>query len=437
MRRNDYKRKTLLLCTSLLLTCIPALAQNTNSDLDAATNVSGTAASGTESGGNVKVGESSLQGHVVANADAPDKIISDLLQTAMSRDSALQQLDNHHKHYSNLSSRAAAKTKDMMNFLTSYTGFERSSEAADVILNEKLKPKSQAAVIYIKQRQQDLYATKMFTALTEMAAGLGNPDEHRRDEIVNAAVQHLAPYVGDEEAKRALQRMRSWSDSLASETDAQKALDVLETEKQISSAINGALKKDDVVAEIQDRLHKYNGRSNLMRVTAKVVNTTLSIAMLCPNIISPAAQVAYAAFCASTGGPEDAKLLNELYLDQRFQSRWKLYNHTATTAANNYSVGVLSKNTVLTQFCKKTLDTMSAAPPESAVSSDDSAPEPTKAEESAASGKTQKTSKARGVKEAHKSSAHKVAHAKSGKQKREQKKSIADSHLTGPDDFYQ
>ena len=312
-------------------------------------------------------GTSSLQGRVVADADAPEKITADLVGTAMNRDELLRSLSGKAKQYGKSSSNMAQKSKDMLNFMTAYKGFERSSEAADVILDEKLKPKSKAAVAYILQKKSDQFETQIFSALTEMAAGLGTTDAQRREQIVEAALSHLKTLVGQETAQAALQRMKTWSDSLSVDgMETRKAFDVLESEQQVKEAVNGALAKDEVVSEIRTRLHKYNGRSTAMRVTAKVVNTTLSIAMLTPNFVSPACQVAYLAFCAATGGPEDAKLLNELYLDQRFQSRWKVYNHNATLAANNYSMAVLTKNPVLMTFSKRALDNMVAPAPQTA-----------------------------------------------------------------------
>lgn len=451
MRYVGRTSKTLLLSGFLLLSFLPSSAHDKQlraTESDAATkkvkvagnlfsaekganNASGDVAKSgpnapSESGTNQST---SLQGRVVTDIDSPEKIIIDLMNSATERDTALKSLDHKTRQYDKGSSRAASKAKDMLNFVTAYKGFERSSEAADIILSEKLKPKSKAAVAYIKQRQQDFYATKIFSALTEMAAGLGTADTQRKDEIVRAAIEHLKPYVGDDSAKSAYDRMKAWSDALPPEAlESMKPLDVLDTEKQVTAAVNGALSGDDVVGEIKQRLHKYNGRSNVLRVTAKVVNTTLSVAMFCPNIISPAAQVAYLAFCGATGGPEDAKLLNELYLDQRFQSRWKLYNHTATTAANNYSVGILSKNPVLTQFAKHALDTMTAPAQESTAEADKGTASDSKAEDASAETSSRKTSK-RGVHEARKSSKHKTAEKK--------KRAIADSHLSDVDGRYQ
>jgi hypothetical protein len=301
-----------------------------------------------------------LRGRLVEDVDSPSSILSDLVKLSLDRDANSAHLQGKSSKYGKGSQKLLQSSKDVANFCTSYKGFERSSEAADIILNEKVKIKSKASAAYAYQRKIDDYNTHIFSALMQMSTGLGTDDAERKGHIIDSAVAELTPLIGEEAAKSALERMKAWSQSLTADASdfAAKPLDIFETEQKVKTAVNGALQNDDVVAEIKDKLHKFNGRSKFMRGTAKIVNTTLSIAMLTPNFISPAAQVAYLAFCVSTGGPEDAKLLTELYLDQRFQSRWKVYNHKAEQAANSYNLSLLSKNPVALKFSQTVLSDM-------------------------------------------------------------------------------
>jgi hypothetical protein len=302
-----------------------------------------------------------LRGHLVEDIDSPNNILADLVKTSIDRDVQSNAFLKKNKKYGKNSQSLLQRSKDVANFVTSYKGFERSSEAADVILNEKLTVKSKASAVFLYQRKVDDFNSKIFSTLLQMSTGLGMPDGDRKKQVIDSAVAELATLVGDDAAHTAYDRMKTWSESVnvAEAVDFNgRPMDVLETESKVKTAVNGALENDDVVAEIKTHLHKYNRHSKFMRGTAKIVNTTLSIAMLAPNFISPAAQVAYLAFCVSTGGPEDAKLLQELYLDQRFQSRWKVYNHKAELAVNSYNLSLLSKNQVALRFSQNVLADM-------------------------------------------------------------------------------
>jgi hypothetical protein len=62
----------------------------------------------------------------------------------------------------------------------------------------------------------------------------------------------------------------------------------------------------------------------------------------------------------ATGGPEQCKLLKELYLDKRFESRWKVLNEEAHLAVDNYQVAVLTRNPVLLACAESVVCQMSS-----------------------------------------------------------------------------
>lgn len=49
----------------------------------------------------------------------------------------------------------------------------------------------------------------------------------------------------------------------------------------------------------------------------------------------------------ATGGPESCKLLKELYLDKRFESRCKVISEEAHMAIDNYQMALMTRNPVL------------------------------------------------------------------------------------------
>src|SRR5205085_1048957 len=97
-------------------------------------------------------------------------------------------------------------------------------------------------------------------------------------------------------------------------------------------------------------LHKYNHMSRAKRAAGHVMETALGAAALAPNVIGSGAQVGLMFFEMATGGPEDTKLLKELYLNKRFDSRFSTINEETHLALNNYQLAVLTHNPVLLAY---------------------------------------------------------------------------------------
>lgn len=341
-----------------------------------------------------------LKGGVSKTEVAPEELIDQLVTSAFDRDERASEIRAKEGKYRGSLRKSIAKVSDMAQFMTAYKGFQASSEAADVILEEKQKLKSKAAVEWIKQKQHDELHPKVVSSLMQIASGLGMSDPVKQQKNVEVGVKQLASIVGDEDAKRALTAMTAWAASIkesgSSPIAAQEPLTVLKLDSATKKLMESSLQRDEIVLETRSKLQKYNHRSKLLQATAKVVNSTLSVAMFSPTIVSPAAQIALLAFLMATGGPEEAKLLKELYLDRRIECRYKMINQEATQAINNYNVASITGNTVLVQFCNLTaskmggkdvlaqavIDDVAPTEPTNAVASGSStavvAPEPTK-----------------------------------------------------------
>ncbi|MBS1953061.1 MAG: hypothetical protein JST89_02685 [Cyanobacteria bacterium SZAS-4] len=302
-----------------------------------------------------------LKGGVSKTEVAPEELIDQLVISAYERDARASEIRAKEGKYRGSLRKSIAKVSDMAQFMTAYKGFQASSEAADVILEEKQKLKSKAAVEWIKQKQHDELHPKVVSSLMQIASGLGMSDPVKQQKNVDVGVKQLASIVGDEDAKRALVAMTAWAASVkesASPIAAQEPLSVLKLDSATKKLMESSLQRDEIVLETKSKLQKYNHRSKLLQATAKVVNSTLSVAMFSPTIVSPAAQIALLAFLMATGGPEEAKLLKELYLDRRIECRYKMINQEATQAINNYNVASITGNTVLVQFCNLTASKM-------------------------------------------------------------------------------
>ena len=77
-----------------------------------------------------------------------------------------------------------------------------------------------------------------------------------------------------------------------------------------------------------------------------------------PTFVGPAAKTALVAFVMATGGPEQCKLLKELYLDKRLESRCKALNEEAHLAVDNYQLALLTKNPVLLGYSESLVGQM-------------------------------------------------------------------------------
>lgn len=302
-----------------------------------------------------------LKGVISKTEIAPEELIDQLVSSAFERDERADEIKLKEKKYKGSLRRSIAKVSDMAQFMTAYKGFQASSEAADVILEEKQKLKSKAAVEWIKQKQHDSIHPKVVSSLMQIASGLGMSDPVKQQRNIDDGVKQLASIVGDDDAKRALVAMTAWAASVKDSNPpaaSGEPLSVLKLDAATKKLIESSLQRDAVVLETKAKLQKYNHRSKLLYATAKVVNTTLSVAMFSPTIVSPAAQIALLAFLMATGGPEEAKLLKELYLDRRIECRYKMINQEAVQAINNYNVASITGNTVLSQFCNLTASKM-------------------------------------------------------------------------------
>jgi hypothetical protein len=290
--------------------------------------------------------------------------INNLVELAVDRSSDKQVLDSRHHHFSKPTQCAFAATKDLAELATEYKGFEQSSEAADIILGEKLKLKSKSACEFAKQQRRDNAERLIYASLIQLAEGLGSVESAHSIEEIKQGVDKLASLVGPEEAGKTQDALQEWcaAQKLNASIDLAQPLSILEIEQRSKSIMNIAMNNDAMVADIKKRLHKYNGRSSLARFTAKFLNSTLSIAGYSPSIISPAAQVAWGAYICTQGGPEESKLLKEIYLAKRFESRWTTLNDRAKLALNSYNYAVATKNTALLSVAECVISDMSTVP---------------------------------------------------------------------------
>ncbi len=300
----------------------------------------------------------------VTVADESNRIgrrVDELLDAALERDPQTKVLDKAAAHFRSIPMRMVAQGKDAANFSVPYQGFGPSSEAADIVLGEKLKLKSRASAEYARQKHIDELHVKITASVMQIAMGLGMSDRARGRQVTSSGLTSLKGLVGDGEADKTMTVLVATSRevSVPESIYAQGVWDVDQRREKLKTVVEHALDNDPVVKEIERRLHKYNHRSAFARVSAHVVETALGVAGMAPDFIGAAGKAALVTFVMATGGPEQSKILKELYLDKRFESRWKTLTEEAHLAVDNYHVAVLTRNPVLLACAESLVQEMS------------------------------------------------------------------------------
>jgi hypothetical protein len=279
----------------------------------------------------------------------PDQLVDRLVETTMLRDKERDYLEAKARYHNKAWRNVYVSVRDMVQYATSYQGFETSSEAADVILEEKLKLKSKNAVELVRQKRVDAAHLQLTYAIMQLATGLGLTDQARKQATIDRGLKAMTPLVGEEEAARSLELLVAWANQISLPEDAfsTEPWDPLAIREKLNQVVSASAPEDNVVKSVQKRLHHYNQISNFSRVTSKVVNTSLSIAALSPTFVSPAAQGLQFAYVAATGGPEEKKCLKEVYLDRCYESRLDRLNEETMLMVTSHNSAVTMHNPVL------------------------------------------------------------------------------------------
>lgn len=316
-----------------------------------------------EADGEASKSTTSLKGLVsVYDGPNPKTQVSNLLKLALENSSNRDTIVKKDKEYHGVGRKTLAVVKSVAHYATEYRGFEMSSEGADVILDEKLKLKSTASIDYAQQKQIDETHMKISQSMFQLAQGLGMGDAAEQQRTLDVGLNQLKDLVGEEQAQNALKELKAWSAQInvPQSVFKQPSWTVMDVQAKTEQLLKESAQADPVIALVRRALHKYNGHSKLALASAKVINTTLALAMFSPTVVSPAAQVFQFVYQMATGGPEDSKLLAELYLDKRLECRFNRLKHESNQAVNAYNNALLTKNPVLLSYSESMISSMSS-----------------------------------------------------------------------------
>jgi hypothetical protein len=245
-------------------------------------------------------------------------------------------------------------TKSLGNFVLDLRGFDWSIQGADAILDQAKHEKSAFAKEYLLRQEHDARELAATRAVLQLAAMLD------RDSVkADKALGNLQTIVGKDNAEMVQNRLRAMytNDELVTERE-HLIFDIDQKNEKLKNVLSAAASQDEVLKGATKRLEKFNHRSKFMQYTAKVVYTSLGIASFSPTLVAPIAGASLLAFMMATGGPEQDKLLKEIYLGKIMQSRCDVLNEKAHLVTEGLDLALLTNNKRLYACTKELLATM-------------------------------------------------------------------------------
>ncbi len=295
-----------------------------------------------------------------ASSDPIIKCINDLTDVALANDANIKKINAYVDRFKGLKHAIVHRSKDALNYVILYKGTSQSSEASDVILDEKQKLKGRSSAEYMRQKLIDRTGLSVTQTILDMAMGLGSADSAAGACQVKAATEKLTTLVGKDKADETLHFLQEMlkQNPVADDTWSQKLWSISQKADRQNYLVDLSVATDPVSQEIVNYLHKYNNVSKLNRGSQKLVRTTLGIASLSPTLVAPAAQAALFAWVMASGGSEEDKLLREVYLAKALDSRNKTVSEKAHLALEYYQMSLLTKNPVLFHCCRSLVKQM-------------------------------------------------------------------------------
>ncbi|MBX9689014.1 MAG: hypothetical protein K2X27_20060 [Candidatus Obscuribacterales bacterium] len=277
-----------------------------------------------------------------------------LTDDALSKNSKMKDAKAAFERYSTVSSQSAAKSRDALNILIAYRGFASSKEAGDILLDEKLRLNGLPASELAMQKELDSTNSAVVENLMQIAMGLGLKDVNSQTEVVAGGFKNLSALVGAEAAQNSVDTLASWHKRLRMPEKVYKTSIWSPAEQQEKLRIiqEAALNRDPFISKVTGKMHKYNKKSKVSMAAGHVIEGGLGVACLVPSAIGPAAQIALTGFEMATGGSEENKLLKQIYLSKRLESRTLLIKEKAALALQNYQMGMMTKNPALLTFAE-------------------------------------------------------------------------------------
>ncbi len=273
--------------------------------------------------------------------------IHQLTKSALEREPEYQKTAKAVDKYRTNFQRAMRFTKDAVNYAYPYRGFSMSMEGSKVVLDKNQKLTNLWIAELAKQRYWDEMHPKIMAQIMQIAMGLGMDKSEQADAAIQKGVEGLTKLVGKDTAESTLAELSEWKSQLSIPEPVfqQSAWDVEMTERIYQTAQKTSADGDPLINYVYKRVKKFD-HGKLANFTASLVEANLAAATILSGnpLVSLAAEGASTAFVMSTGGPEENKILKELYFGRRLELRRKRISDETELALTNYEKGFLTHN---------------------------------------------------------------------------------------------
>lgn len=284
-----------------------------------------------------------------------------LLVSAMDRNGEVQQLRKSLARCRGGSYRALTRTRDVLMALLPFEGFANSKEAAALILDEKTKPDDQLTCSYQLQRVVDQIQPQIVLSVLEIAMAVGEPDTGESQRMINKGTSSLAQLVGADDAQATVAMLKDWQDQLGNEKPSPgKGWDIQTYHRNISCASEAAVAQDPLIVKIDNQLLKFRHPGRAKETIAGALESAFEICRwVAPGFGTPAAAAfAKALVVAAAGGPEEDKVLTELYLSKRIESRCESISNQVQMAMTSYQMATLQGNRIFADCSQAIVSTL-------------------------------------------------------------------------------
>ncbi len=253
-------------------------------------------------------------------------------------------------HYSTRTQKSIRFAKDAINYAVPYRGFSMSIEGSRMLLDKNQKINNLCIAELAKQRYWDEMHPKITAKVMQIAMGLGMSDPEESQRAVSQGVAGLKDLVGEQNANHALDLIIAWKDQLKIPQSIydQKPWDVDTADKVYQNALKKSADGDPMISFICKNVKKFD-HGKVFNFTASVVESQLAATSFLAGtpLIGAGAELLNTAFVMSTGGPEENKILKELYFGRRMEIRRKRISDEVQLALANYEKALLTHNGTL------------------------------------------------------------------------------------------
>lgn len=243
------------------------------------------------------------------------------------------------KHKPSIVRSTLAKGKSLANFVCDLRGFDWSKEAANAISDTNIDPKNADAREYLLNANNDRAEYRKSVLIMQLALNIDRDTKKSQE-----AVTELSKLIGPQQAIETYKAIEQINCANVDLADPRLRLDFEQKQQTIKRILEQSSTTDPALLSTTKTLAKYNHRGKVIQATAKVVYSTMGVAAFTPTLVAPLAEATLLTFMMATGGPEQDKLLKEVYLAKILQSRCNLLSEKAHLVVDTMDMALLTNN---------------------------------------------------------------------------------------------